>query len=292
MSDIIKEKQYNKLKIIVYGLGIIGGSLCASLKRAGHEVLGMNRGKAALGYALSHGYIDDEAHSFEGADVVFLALPPRVAIRVLREGEFPQNCVVADICGVKQPVEDAVYERPRAYRYVGTHPMAGKETTGITSASVTLFDGKNLVLTKCDGTDETAFSLIKRLGEEMGFGRIVVSTAREHDRVIALTSQLAHIVSNAYIKSPLAGGCGGFTGGSFQDMTRVAPLDEAVWTELFFMDKENLSGEIARLIKELQRYLDALNSGDEAAMRALLSEGKAAFHEFSEKNSDIIVQKS
>ncbi len=292
MSDINNIKQHNKLKIIVYGLGIIGGSLSASLKRAGHSVYGMNRGRAALDYALAHGYIDGEAHSFDCADVVFLALPPRVAIRVLREGEFPQGCVVSDICGVKQPVEDAVFEKPRKYRYVGAHPMAGKETTGVTSASATLFDGKNLVLTKCAHTDEAAFALIQNLGKEMGFGRIVTSTAREHDRIIALTSQLAHVVSNAYIKSPLAGGCGGFTGGSFQDMTRVAPLDEAVWAELFFMNKENLSAEIGRLIGELRRYLDALEGGDEEGMRALLAEGKAAFYEFSEKNSDIIVQKT
>ena len=123
------------MKVIVYGLGIIGASVAASLKAAGHEVLGKNRSRESVVYALEHGMIDGEAHSLCGADVVFLALPPRVTMRVLDEGAFSDGCIVADICGVKVPVEEVVLKKPRAWRYVGTHPMAGKETSGIRSAS-------------------------------------------------------------------------------------------------------------------------------------------------------------
>ncbi len=273
------------MRIIVYGLGIIGGSVAASLKRAGHEVYAMNRSRAPLEFALAHGYIDGEATSFEGADAIFLALPPRVTLRLLAEGNFPENSVVSDICGVKGELERTVLAAPRRYRYVGIHPMAGKETTGIRSASPALFDGKNLILVKNGSTDPEAFALVRRLGEDMRFGRFVVCSAAEHDRLIALTSQLAHIVSNAYIKTPEAGNCLGFTGGSFQDMTRIASLDENVWTELFFLNREALVGELARLETALSAYRSALLAGDEESMRELLREGKRYHGEFLSKNA-------
>lgn len=278
------QKEYNGVKITVYGLGIIGASVCASLKRAGHFVRGMNRSKEAVEYALAHGYIDEEARSFDGADVVVLALPPRVCAAVLEEGAFPPDCIVTDICGVKEMLENVVYAKPRCYRYVGIHPMAGKETSGIASACADLFDGKNLVMVRTDKTDASAFAQVKKLGEEMGFTRIVVCGAAEHDKMIALTSQLAHVVSNAYVKSPLTEDCTGFTGGSFQDMTRIAGVDEYVWTELFHINRGYLIAEIDRLCRRLSEYKSALEEADEPKMRALLAEGKRAFARFGEKS--------
>ncbi|MDE6677047.1 MAG: prephenate dehydrogenase/arogenate dehydrogenase family protein, partial [Clostridia bacterium] len=125
------------MKIVVYGLGIIGGSICASLKRVGHTVYAKNRSREPIEYALTHTMIDGEAKDYDGADVVVLALPPRVTMRELDEGNFPKDALVLDICGVKEPLERVVFSRPRAYRYIGTHPMAGKETSGIGSASAT-----------------------------------------------------------------------------------------------------------------------------------------------------------
>lgn len=271
------------MNITVYGLGIIGASVCASLKRAGHKVLGRNRSRAAIEYALQHGYIDGETDSFAGAEVVVLALPPRVCMELLDTAEFPQGCIVTDICGVKVPLERVVYAKPRAYRYVGLHPMAGKETSGICSAAVDLFDGKNLIITQNRFTEEAALSVVRRLGKDMGFSRIVLCTAEEHDRMIAFTSQLAHVVSNAYVKSPLTADCAGFTGGSFQDMTRVAGVDEAVWSELFFLNRENLIGEIGRLCDCLEKYKVILETGGEEEMKALLRQGREAVGKFTEK---------
>ena len=262
------------MRITVYGLGIIGASVCAALKRAGHTVSGRNRSREPLDYALKNGMIDDVATDYKGAEVVVLALPPRIVMRELEEGSFSDGAVVTDICGVKSPIEKIVFSKPRNYRYVGAHPMAGKETSGIGSASVTLFDGKNLVLTRCAKTDSAAFETIKRLGADMGFGRIVECSAEKHDEMIALTSQLAHVVSNAYVKSPLTEDCAGFTGGSFQDMTRIAGVDETIWSELFFLNRERLSTEIGRLIDSLRQYVDVLENGNEADMRVLLREGK------------------
>ena len=271
------------MKIVVYGLGIIGASLAAALKKAGHLVLGKNRSRAPVAYALEHGMIDGEADGFEGADVVFLALPPRVAIAALEE-RFPQGCIVADICGVKQPLEEAAFSKPRAYRYVGTHPMAGKETSGIRSASETLFCGANLVLTRAPETDEGALCVLRVLAADAGFGRIIECTAAEHDRMIALTSQLAHVVANAYVTSPLTERCVGFTGGSFQDMTRVAPVDENVWAELYCMNRTALLNEIDRISARLKDFRTALAASDEEALKALQREGKACFAAFFQKN--------
>ena len=274
------------MKIVVYGLGIIGASVAASLKKAGHFVLGRNRSREPVAYALEHDMIDGEALSYEGADVVFLALPPRVVMRELEEGAFPEGCIVADICGVKQPIESVVYKTalPRRYRYVGTHPMAGKETSGIRSASDALFCGANFVITHAAQTDGAALSVMRSLAADMGFGRIIECTAGEHDRMIALTSQLAHVVSNAYVTSPLTENCVGFTGGSFQDMTRVAPVDENVWAELYMLNRENLLGEIDRITDRLNKFRAVLAAGDEASLRTLQREGKECFRMFFKKN--------
>lgn len=272
------------MKIVVYGLGIIGASLAGALKRAGHTVLGKNRSRAPIEYALAHGIVDGEASGYEGAEVVILALPPRPAMEELDRGDFPAGAIVADVCGVKECVEKLVLSKPRAYRYVGLHPMAGKERSGIAVSDSGLFVGKNLVVTLNEGTDEEALSVISRLADDCGFGRIVRCSAAVHDRKIALTSQLAHIVSNAYIRSGEAEGVAGFTGGSYQDMTRVGGVDEDLWTDLYLLNRDSLVRETRALARRLGEYCDLLEKGDEEGLRALLKEGRLA-HEryFSEK---------
>ncbi len=271
------------MKIVVYGLGIIGASICASLKSAGRTVYGRNRSREAVEYALSHEMIDGEATDYKGADVVFLALPPQIVARELDEGKFDDNCIVADICGVKKCLEDVVYQKPRNYRYVGTHPMAGKETNGIASASATLFKRANFIVTESERTDREAQETVEMLAKEMGFGAIVRCSAQKHDEKIAITSQLAHIVSNAYVKSEEANDCRGFTGGSFQDMTRIAGVDEQTWTELYFRNREPILRETEGLIQRLSEYRDALERGDEDGMKELLREGRLAREQMWQK---------
>lgn len=261
------------MNIVVHGLGIIGASICASLKKAGYRVYGKNRSREPVEFALAHGYIDGEATSYENADVVFLALPPEITMKLLDEGDFPDGCVVSDICGVKGAPERVVLSKPRSYRYVGIHPMAGKETSGIRSASCDLFRGANLVIARNTETDGEALSLVRTLASDMGFSRMTECTAEKHDEMIALTSQLAHVVSSAYVKRPDIADCAGFTGGSFQDMTRVAGVDEKVWTELYFLNAEYLLPEIDRVISCLSDYREALRGRDGEKMRELIREG-------------------
>ena len=236
-------------KIAVVGLGIIGGAICAALTNAGYMVDGFGRSRQSVEYALKAGYIHAEGTRLSDYDVVFIAVPPQATIDYLENGEYKDGALVTDICGIKSRLEEVVYAKPRKYRYVGIHPMAGKETSGISSASPTMFQKANLIITLARQTNPNDVAEIKEYAMAMGFGKIVECTAKEHDAKIALTSQLAHLVSNAYVKSPQVQGCDGFTGGSFQDMTRIAGVDEKMWIQLYMYNQpfivEELNGLIA-----------------------------------------------
>lgn len=261
-------------QIAVVGLGIIGGSICGALTKAGYVVDGFGRSEASVKFALEAGYIRKKGENLADYDVVFIAVPPYATLDYLRNGTFKDGALVADICGVKELPELAVYEKERNYRYVGIHPMAGKETSGIASASPELFKNANLIITHAPQTKAGDVAEIKEYASAMGFGKIVECTAKEHDKKIALTSQLAHIVSNAYVKSPQVKGCDGFTGGSFQDMTRIAGVDETVWTPLYACNRENIVQELNGLIENLTVYRDALVAKDDEKLSKTLKEGR------------------
>ena len=261
-------------KIAVIGWGIIGGSICASLTKAGYAVDGSDLDASAVEFALKKGYIQALAADISLYDVVFIAVPPKAVISILENANFKNGALVSDICGVKEIVEKCVYALPRNYRYVGIHPMAGRETSGIRSASPELFRMANLVITHAPQTEENAVVEIKEYAKAMGFGKIVECSAKEHDQKIALTSQLAHIVSNAYVKSPQVKHCDGFTGGSFQDMTRIAGVDEKMWTQLYMSNREYVLAELDGLLEHLSVYRNALANADEQALSKALKEGR------------------
>lgn len=272
-------------KIAVVGLGIIGGSICGALTNAGYEVDGFTRSQSTLDYALNAGYIHAKGENLSEYDIVFIAVPAKTTIEYLKTAQFKDGALVMDICGVKSVIEEAVYEKPRNYRYVGLHPMAGKETSGIASATPTLFKNANLVITHSPYTKEEDLETARRFAKEMGFGKLVECTAKEHDEKIALTSQLAHIVSNAYVKSPQVTNCDGFTGGSFQDMTRIAGVDEKMWTELYMYNKECILEELDGLIAHLYAYRDAIAAGNEEALSIELKNGRL-IRETIKRNND------
>ena len=261
-------------RIAVIGMGIIGGSICGALTKAGYVVDGFSRSENSLDTALSLGYIQGKGKKLADYEVVFIAVPPKATIDYLQDGQFKDGALVMDICGVKRAVENAVYQSPRNYRYIGLHPMAGKETSGISSATPDLFHKANLIITIAEQTREEDLEEAKEYAKAMRFGRIIECTAEEHDRKIALTSQLAHIVSNAYVKSPEAIECEGFTGGSFQDMTRIAGVDEKVWTPLYANNRENVIKELDILIENLSKYRLALAEKDDAKLSQILMEGR------------------
>ena len=267
------------MKICVAGLGLIGGSICMSLKRAGYAVDGWNRSPQPVQYALKNGIIDEAAHDFCDYDVVFVALPPKATLEFICGTAFKNGALVSDICGVKGFIEKAVFSKPRNFKYVGCHPMAGKEVSGIQNACAQLFDGANMVVTRNAHTDLNALNTLRGLTAAMRFGRLIECTAEIHDKKIAYTSQLAHIVSNAYVKDGEIDSCFGFTGGSFQDMTRIAGVDEGVWAALYMENAENVSDKIASLINSLAEIKNAIDGGNEQALREALKEGRRLFEE-------------
>jgi prephenate dehydrogenase len=261
-------------KVAVVGLGIIGGSICAALTKAGYNVDGFSRSAASVEYALKMGYICGKGEHLADYDVVFLAVPPNATMDYLDNGTYKNEALVADICGIKKSLEALVYAKKRNYRYVGLHPMAGKETSGIASASPDLFQGANVIITHAAQTQEADVVEIKEYLLAMRFGKIVECSAETHDKKIALTSQLAHIVSNAYVKSDEVKGCDGFTGGSFQDMTRIAGVDEKMWTQLYMGNREYILTELNELIEHLSVYRKALELNDADALSEALREGR------------------
>lgn len=266
------------MKTGIVGLGLIGGSLALALRRAGYFVVGKNRSQAPTQYALSHGVIDT-AGEVSGCDVVFVALPPKATVDFVCTYPFKEDAVVADICGVKRYIEREVLRRRPSLKYVGTHPMAGKEVSGIENACADLFDRASMVLTSNIYTDERAYELIKKLVKDIGFARLVECSAEVHDKKIAYTSQLAHIVSNCYVKDKTIEGCLGFTGGSFQDMTRIAGVDENVWTELYLENADNLTASVRLLASNLTDIASAIEGGDPQTLSALLRAGREQFED-------------
>lgn len=263
------------LKIAIVGLGLIGGSMAWALQRTEKYIVdGWNRSEKPLSFALENGIIGKKAEDLTEYDVVFIALPPVNTLEYLDGATFRDNAIVADICGVKEIVEKHVYSKPRNYRYVGCHPMAGKEVSSIFHATPDLFQKASMIITRAQHTDEAAVNVIRRLSADMGFCRIVECDAVYHDQKIAYTSQLAHIVSNGYVKSNTIEGWSGYTGGSFQDMTRIARVDETVWTQLYMRNRSALLAEVETLIGNLTQYRDALQNNDEAMLFALLKEGR------------------
>lgn len=261
------------MKILVVGLGLIGGSTAKALRRAGECVDGKDRPEVERA-TLEEGAICAICRDMSEYDIVIIALPPDAAMQLLKEGKFKDGAIVADFCGVKGVLEKQMLSRPHNFRYVGCHPMAGREVSGFSNSLETLFDGASMIIVKNEQTDENAVSVLHELYKKIGFTTFRICSAQEHDRKIAYTSQLAHIVSNAYVKSPTANGFSGFTGGSFQDMTRIAGVDEDVWTRLYFLNTEAVRGELALLISHLQQYLFALDNEDETRLKELLKEGR------------------
>ncbi len=264
----------------VIGLGLIGGSAARAYAACGHTVFGRDKDKTTEEFAtlagITVGTLDGAA--LAACDVVLVALYPDATIAVMREIAplLKKDAFLFDLCGVKEEVCNAGFTLSAEYgfTYIGAHPMAGTQFSGIRHSRADLFSGAPMVLVPPRYDDIDLLEAAKRRLAPMGFGRYSVTTAKAHDRVIAFTSQLAHVVSNAYVKSPTAKEHRGFSAGSYKDLTRVAWLNEAMWTELFFQNKEPLLFEIETVIASLTAYRDALRDGDKEKMQSLLREGR------------------
>lgn len=268
------------MNILIVGLGLIGGSLCKALKKyTKHTVIGSNRNKDTERLALEEGSIDKIFTGFfDEVDIVINCLYPEAAEAYYNANApmMKKGTILTDVCGIKGEFSRRMTALANEYglHYVGMHPMAGKEFGGYANSIPDLFVNANFIITPFESSDEESAEKLKALAMEIGAGKIVITSPDNHDKMIAYTSQLAHIVSSAYVKSPeLELECG-FSGGSFQDMTRIATMNETMWTELFMQNRENLKFELDVLIKNLLKYSKALEEADHETMRELIREGR------------------
>ncbi len=269
------------MNIGLVGLGLIGGSMAKGIKiKTGHSVYAIDKNDETMLMANLSGAMDGELNdsTIPLCDVIFLALRPQIAITWLNENadKISTEATVVDFCGVKRNVcrEMSNIADKRGFTYIGGHPMAGKERGGFKNSTPDLYVGASMILVPNDKTFPEKLEELSSLFYDVGFSRIVYTTPEEHDRIIAYTSQLAHIVSSAYIKSPEAQKQRGFSAGSFRDMTRVAYLDEDMWTELFLENPDFLIKELDILIENLSEYNSALKNGDKNLLHRLLKDGK------------------
>ena len=251
----------------------------------GYEIYGYNRSRSITDFAILQGVLDgalDES-TIPECDLIFVGLYPVSSIEYMEKIAplVKKSAFMIDLCGTKQEICRAGFALAEQYGFtlVGGHPMAGTHFSGYKYSKSTMFHGAPMVIVPPKFDDITLFDKIKKLLEPAGFGKFSFTTAEEHDRMIAFTSQLAHVVSNAYVKSPTAKNHKGFSAGSYKDMTRVAWLNEKMWTELFFENKEPLLYEINEIISSLSEYRDALESGDKEKMQEILKAGRIAKEE-------------
>ena len=263
-------------KVIVVGLGLIGGSIAKAIKlNTDHIVLGIDTNEDVLLDACSCGAIDGKAspEDLRTADMVYLCVYPESALEFMEThgGKLKENCILTDACGIKGEICHGV-EKMRGtgkYVFVAGHPMAGKELSGFAASDAGIFIGASYLIAPC-GAPEWAVQEVAALAKSMGFGQVVITTPEQHDRVIAFTSQLPHVLACSYVMSPRCKEHQGFSAGSYRDVSRVANINEVLWSRLFLDNREDLLLEVDELIKNLTAFRTAIDEGDEERLKALL----------------------
>lgn len=264
------------MKIAIVGMGIIGGSFAKALKKyTDHYVYGHNRTRSTLDKALADGAIDEigTRENLREADVVILGLYPEAAVEFIEKygNDIKKGAIVTDSSGIKREICPRLSELSEKYgfEFVGSHPMAGKETNGYASADADLYKGASYIITPC-GASGDAVRLLSDLALEMGFGSVKLSDPEEHDRMIAFTSQLPHVLACAYVLSPQCLNHKGFSAGSYKDVSRVANINATLWSELFLENREPLIEELDTLIENIHAITDAVKDGDRKRIEELL----------------------
>lgn len=268
------------MKVFIAGLGLIGGSFAKAFKRhTDHTVYGFDINPATADFALSRGAIDvvaDEA-MLPLCDMVVVCLYPKATVDfIIRNADnFKKDCVIMDACGVKGVIYDGVEAAIKAHslRFVGAHPMAGREHSGFDYSEDELYEGASLIVTP-EGADDEAVKLVCETALQLGFGGCKITDKDTHDVMIAYTSQLPHVLACSYIGDPLAPLHFGYSAGSFKDVSRVAKINAEMWSELFLDNKAALSEEIGVLIKNLTEYKELIDKGDRQSLKKALEHAR------------------
>ena len=267
------------MKIAVIGLGIIGGSFCKAIKKhTAHTVIGINRTHSVAEQAKNDGSIDviGTVESLGEADIIFLCMYPQACVDFIKEnGKFiKKGALVTDSSGIKSAICPQLYELSQEFGFVfvGSHPMAGKEKNGYGVSEAELYKGASFIITPC-GADEKYVNKLADLALSIGFGQVKITTPEEHDRMIAFTSQLPHVLACSYVLSPCCPNHNGFSAGSYRDVSRVANINSKLWSELFLENREPLITELDILIDNITRIKDAIKDNDRETLADLLEQG-------------------
>lgn len=268
------------MNVGILGLGLIGGSMARAYAKAGHRVYACDKDASMLAFAqLSgavHGVLDED--TLGSCDLIFLAIYPQGCAEYLEQHAhlIPKDALVMDLCGIKEDICHRCFPLGEKYGFlfVGGHPMAGSHNSGFKYSRSNMFQGAPMVLVPPKFDDMQLLDRVKQALAPCGFGMFSVCTAAEHDKLIAFTSQMPHILSNGYIKSPTALEHKGFSAGSYKDLTRVAWLNPQMWAELCMENRENVLFELNTYLESLQSYKEALQEQDIAKLTRLFDEGR------------------
>ena len=268
------------MNIGVVGLGLIGGSICKALKQnTNHTVFGFDKDESLNSFAILDKTIDEvlSDDNIARCDYIMLSVYPKATVEYLTQKAplINKNTIVIDCGGIKEAICDSCFKlaQEHGFTFIGGHPMAGLHNSGYKYSIPDLFSGASMILTPHDTDNIELLQQVTALIKSIGFASVTVTNPKEHDKIIAFTSQLAHVVSNAYVKSPQAKVHKGFSAGSYKDLTRVAQLNENMWAELFMQNKEHLLFEINHIIDSLSQYASAIETDDIEQLKALLKDG-------------------
>lgn len=267
------------MNIAVVGLGIIGGSFCKAIKKyTNHYVIGINRTLSTAQKALSVGAIDEigNAQTLEKADIIILAMYPQADVDFIEKygQHIKKGTIVTDSSGIKRAICPQMQSLAQKFGFVfvGSHPMAGKETNGFDVSDAELYKNASYIITPCDA-EQKYVDILSALAKSIGFGTIKITTPEEHDRMIAFTSQLPHVLACSYVLSPCCPNHNGFSAGSYRDVSRVANINSKLWSELFLENKEPLVKELDILIENITQIINAIKTEDKDTLSALLEKG-------------------
>lgn len=271
------EIQKNK-KILIVGLGLLGGSYAQSLTRQGYEVYAITRKQSTIDYALEHGMIkagttEIDTAMIESADIAVFALYPHIFIEWIEQNGkyFKKGAIITDVTGVKCAIVDKIQALlPEGVEFIGAHPMAGKEVYGIENSNEEMFKGANYIVTPTDKNSREAVETCKELGRLLGFGNVTELTPQKHDRMIGFLSQLTHCIAVALMTCNDDANLCKYTGDSFRDLTRIARINEDMWSELFMLNKDILISEMKAFGGELEKLRRAMETDDVETMKKMM----------------------
>lgn len=280
----------NEIKnIAIIGLGLIGGSMAKAItEHTGYHVMARNRTRSTLLQAIRDGAAHEELtdDNIGQADMIILSLYPEEAVEYMDSigDRVKKGALVIDVSGIKRYICENMppIARAHGFVFVGTHPMAGKEKSGYFNSEAALFKGASFIITPTDDASAEQVEWLKGFSADLGFGMHVVCSPEEHDRMIAFTSQLPHVLANAYVQSPQCLHHRGFSAGSYRDVSRVARLNEHLWAELFLQNADALTQELDLLISNITEMCDAIKKNDRETLEKILGRGRMVKEELGE----------